>query len=386
MKNLTATLAHSIELDSNHALKELIEICERQLGSAVPDAGILYAGIDADHQTLIDGIMDKWPDLQLIGCTTDGEFSTDHGYAEDSVVLLLLSSESCSIASGFIDNTAANLGAECLRAYHEAVGRLGREPKLCILFSDVLHVNGEDVIDRLTQASGSRMPIIGGMSADSWRFGATKQFWKGTASSEISPFLLLSGSFDFSYGMDSGWEPYGDMGTITRSEGNVIHEINHKPALDFYRDILGEGAKPTLELPIAIHDENGVFRFMRTSFENYDEASGAVTYLGNAPVNNMVRITMVSRESILTGAASAIEKALRTFPIDKKPTLALCFSCSARRVLLGTRTKEEYATVKSQIGQGIPLMGFYTYGEICPHSQGSFNEFHNETFVAVLLG
>ena len=41
-------------------------------------------------------------------------------------------------------------------------------------------------------------------------------------------------------GMDSGWEAIGETGTITRSEGNVIYEINHKPALEFYSNILGE--------------------------------------------------------------------------------------------------------------------------------------------------
>lgn len=379
-------MAHSTELDSRAAAAELLETCVQKLGNITPDAGILYAGIDADHQLILDKIMGYWPGLQLIGCTTDGEFSNAHGYSEDSMVLILLSSETCSMASGYINNSAADLEAECGAAYRGAVSRLGQEPKLCILFSDVLRINGELVIEQLTRASGSRMPIIGGMSGDSWRFGESKQFCNGKASSGISSFLILGGEFDFSCGMDSGWEPYGDMGTITRAEGNVVYEINHKPALEFYWDILGEGAKPSLELPIAIHDEKGVFRFMRTSFENYDLASGSVTYLGNAPVNNKVRITMVSRESILAGAASAIDKAVKLFPADKAPALVLCFSCSARRVLLGTRTKEEYGTVSSRMSPDIPLAGFYTYGEICPRDQGAFNEFHNETFVAVLLG
>jgi len=224
------------------------------------------------------------------------------------------------------------------------------------------------------------------MAADSWRFDEALQFHQKIASADISPFLLLAGPLDFSFGMDSGWEPYGDTGTITRSSGNVIYEINHKPALQFYQDILGPEAKPTLELPIAIHDSEGKFRFMRTSFENFNSETGAVTYLGNVPEDHRVQITMVSRESILSGAARAMEKAVQRFPGNYTPSLALCFSCSARRVLLGTRTGEEYEGVKAQLDSSTQLAGFYTYGEICPHTHESFNEFHNETFVAVLLG
>lgn len=386
MNNLKSVIAHSTELDSRLAVKELIEACERKLGNVVPDAGILYAGIDADHQLVLDAIMERWPTLELVGCTTDGEFSSECGYTEDSVILILLSSENCRIVSGYIENMAEDLGAECSTVYREAVDRLGEEPKLCVLFSDALRVNGELVIENLTRASGNTMPIVGGISADSWRLKESKQFCKRKVSSGISSFLLLPGAFEFSFGMDSGWEPCGEMGTITRAEGNVIFEIDHKPAMEFYRDILGDAAKPSMELPIAIHDENGVFRFLRTSLENYDEESGAVTYLGNIQVNNRVRITMVNRDSILAGAASAMDKALHSYPPGKKPSLVLCFSCSARRVLLGSRTKEEYGNVSSQIDPDVPMAGFYTYGEFCPRIEGHFNEFHNETFVVVLLG
>jgi len=193
-------------------------------------------------------------------------------------------------------------------------------------------------MELLTIVTDGKLPIVGGVSADSWRFIESKQFYNKISSSNISPFLLLAGTFDFSFGMDSGWEAVGEMGTITKSEGNVIYEINHKPALEFYSNILGENTKPTLELPIAIYDEHGAFRFMRTTFENYDNIIGSVTYLGNVPVNYKVRITMVNRDSILSGTSSSIKHAVSSFPSNDLPAIALCFSCSARRVLLGTRT------------------------------------------------
>lgn len=384
--DLVVAVAHSMELDSLLAVAELIENCEGQLDKHLPVAGILYASIDAEHQLVLDKIYEKWPDLNLIGCTSDGEFSSEGAYGEDSMVLTLFASEEIKFVSGFVDNATDDMNKECHRALVEAQDVLGQAPKLCILFSDVISTNGETVLEQMTIASERKLPIVGGISADSWRFTESKQFCNKMSSPSISPFLFLAGPFDFSYGMDSGWGPIGEIGIVTKSEANILYEINHKPALEFYRDILGESAKPTLELPIALYDEADVFLFMRTSFENYNKDTGEITYLGNIPVGSKVRITMVNRDSILEGAKSSINHAMTTFPSDKMPVISLCFSCSARRILLGTRTKEECQILHSALAAGTKFSGFYTYGEFCPNLVEPLNKFHNETFVTVLLG
>src|SRR5665647_142370 len=131
-------MAHSVELDSFLAVMELIEKCELQLNNKYPTAGILYAGIDVDHQLVLNKIYEKWPDLQLIGCTADGEFSSECDYVEDSLVLTLFVSKNINIVSGFFDNTSTDPSKEYNQVLSEAVSRLGQKPKLCILFSDVL--------------------------------------------------------------------------------------------------------------------------------------------------------------------------------------------------------------------------------------------------------
>lgn len=379
-------IAHSTELDSSAAVSDVLSKCGFQLAGRQPAAGILYAGIDVDHQLVLDIIHNKWPDLQLAGATTDGEFSSECDYVEDSLILTLFVSETVSIVSGSINNTASDLGNECRQVLSDAVARLGQPPKLCILFSDVLASNGESILEQLTIASGGVLPIVGGISGDSWRFLEAKQFYNSISSSHISSFLLLAGTFVFSFGMDSGWEPVGETGIVTKSDKNIVYEINHMPTLDFYKNILGENTMPSLELPIAVYDSQDTFRFMRTTFENYDISIGSVTYLGNVPVGSRVRITMVNRDSILAGTASSINEAFQKFPTDISPCVALCFSCSARRVLLGTRTIEECRLVRKILGDNLQFSGFYTYGEYCPNSSKLANEFHNETFVVVLLG
>jgi hypothetical protein len=70
---------------------------------------------------------------------------------------------------------------------------------------------------------------------------------------------------------------------------------------------------------------------------------------------------------------------------DRKPLAALVFSCAARNDLLGTRTKEEIDTLRQEVGDDLPFVGFYAYGEISPFRKGSPTRFHNETFITLLL-
>ena len=66
------------------------------------------------------------------------------------------------------------------------------------------------------------------------------------------------------------------------------------------------------------------------------------------------------------------------------------FSCVGRKIVLGRRIQEEIDAVQQCIGQDVPLIGFYTYGEIGPIDKTKKEllsvKFHNETVVLWVLG
>ncbi|MEI7707967.1 MAG: FIST C-terminal domain-containing protein [Chlorobium sp.] len=66
------------------------------------------------------------------------------------------------------------------------------------------------------------------------------------------------------------------------------------------------------------------------------------------------------------------------------------FSCVGRKLVLGRRIQEEVDAVREIIGLDVPLIGFYTYGEIGPidktKKELSSVKFHNETVVLWVLG
>ncbi len=77
--------------------------------------------------------------------------------------------------------------------------------------------------------------------------------------------------------------------------------------------------------------------------------------------------------------------ALDNYP-GAEPSAVLFFSCVARRQILGTRAQEEYQNTKLSLANYFPACGFYSYGEIAPIDRISQTQFHNETFVTLILG
>jgi hypothetical protein len=81
---LSAVVGHSEEPDARGVPNEVVQQCGARLGSTSPRAGLLFAGIDFDHQLILDAINRRYPHIELIGCTTDGEVSSELGFREDS--------------------------------------------------------------------------------------------------------------------------------------------------------------------------------------------------------------------------------------------------------------------------------------------------------------
>ncbi len=196
--------------------------------------------------------------------------------------------------------------------------------------------------------------------------------------------MLFSGEVLFSHGIAHGWNPIGKPGIITKADKNVLHEIDGKPAIDFYHHYLGD-LPPSPEYPLAIFEIGDRDFYLRATPGTYIPNSGSITFVADIPENARVQIAEATRDDVLNAAKSSMLQALAAYP-GKKPAAALFFVCAARRQILGTQTKEEYSRLKNHLPPSLPCCGFYTYGEIASLQANSETRFHNETFVTVLLG
>ena len=77
---------------------------------------------------------------------------------------------------------------------------------------------------------GKSFPIVGGSAADNLRYTKTYQYYNREILNNALIGTILSGEGVFGYGLRHGWHPLGRPHTVTQSSGNIIKEIEGKPA------------------------------------------------------------------------------------------------------------------------------------------------------------
>lgn len=380
---MKVAVGHSNDPDSPAAIAEVLEQCVSTLAGSPPQAGILFAAIDFEHSLILHQIDQAFPGIELIGGTTDGELSSVMGFQQDSLTLMLFYADDLEIRAGVGRAVSKNPGIATQQAVTQACSTLNLVPKLCLTTPESLTTSATLILNGLKSALGE-VPIFGGLTGDQSRLQQTYQFFKTEVLSDAVPVLLFAGDLHLSCGVASGWQPVGKPGTVTKSRQNVVVEIDGKPALDFYHRYLG-GLPPSSEYPLAVFNAHLTNFCLRAPHEVHDPAQGSIKFVGDVPQGAIVQITEASRAEILAAAKTSMQQALSTYP-STEPCAALFFSCVGRRQLLGMQTQEEYQLVNSCLSSPLPCCGFYTYGEISPFEPMGDTQYHNETFITLILG
>lgn len=385
---LKVVVGHSEDPEAQYAVEDVLDHCRKDLDGHQPQAGILFAAIDFDHALILHEISREFPGIDLIGCTTDGEISSILGFQQDSLTLMLFSSDTVKISAGVGHGAKENPTAAASQAVQQAAGS-DTSAKVCITIPasyipDGSTTSGGELLKGLELALGSHVPIVGGTAGDQYRFKSTVQFFRTEVLTNSIPILLFSGDIQVSYGTACGWTPIGQKGTVTRSEGTALYEIDGKPALEFYQRYLGD-RPPTAETPLAVYDGQSELYYMRVP-NTYDADSGQINFLGDIPQQSTIQLTDINRDEVVAAAEQSFTTALARYPGPAAPEAVLLFSCCCRRWLLGTRAKEEYQLVRNALPSSVPICGFYTYGEFAPLEPEGVTHYHQETFVTLLLG
>ncbi len=385
---LKFAVGHSNDPDSQAAISDVLEQIRFTLTDVSPKAGILFAAIDFDHAFVLHRIVEVFPEIELIGGTTDGEMSSVLGFEQDSLTLMVFCSDQITISAGIGRGVCKDAIAASQSAVEQASIAHKEEIQFCISFPESLTTSGVLILDSLKQALGKQVPIFGGLTADQWRSQQTYQFFQTEVYSDAVPILLFSGPILFSHGVASGWQPIGKPGRVTKAEQNVVYEIDDQPALAFYHHYLG-ALPPSSEYPLALFDVESDGYYMRAPSGIYDPTIGSITFFGDVPPQSVVQITETTHDKILSASKLSTLQALENYP-GKAPAAALFFSCASRRQILGSLTREEYELAQLCLSQSptqpLPSCGFYTNGEIAPLQQKGVTYFHNETFITLLLG
>ena len=387
---LRMTVGHSDDVDLDGALDDVFSQCEAGLAGAMPKAGLLMSAWDVDHRALVGAVRARYPGIELVGSSSNGEMSSVLGLREDSVALALFASDAIDIVTGLGRDLDVDPAADARQAVAEATAKTPLPPRLCIVLAAVGRDDPGRVLDPLRDALGPDVPLIGGGSSTRDPMGAPdvlagRQFAGDVVTGGALAILLFAGPVAFSFGVETGWRGVGPRATVTRADPAAVLEIDGRPAVEFYERFLGVG-QPPLANPLAVFEEPSSDRFYLRTPVAFDREAGSVAFAGAVPEGATVQITMAATDQIVEGAKASIAEALAAFPSGAHPDGALLFSCATRKYLMGTRAGREIDLVRDVLGTAVPVGGFYCLGEIAPMGAPDRPRFHNAPMVSVLLG
>ena len=377
------------ELDGEFAAQDILSQCADALDGQEPQAGLLLASHDLDIEEFLSFITAAYPGVDLVGCSTIAPMSSVADYVEGSTTLTLFASDVLDFTVGLGTDVAAGAGSAARQAVEDATRKTDKPPALLIVTPTVEQFDPTAVTVEIGEVLGPTVPVIGGGAAPDfpiampWLGGV--QFYGNQVLTNSLPVLLISGPLKVSVGVAHGWSPVGKTAVVTRSDDYTVYEIDGEPILDFYHRYLGVGSEPAIANPLAILDDDTGRYYLRAPMQ-YNESDGSATFFGSIPQGATVQLAMATTDEILSGTDASVAEAVAGFPRGSMPEAALIASCAVRNFLLGTRTSGEIERIRTGLDRGLPVSGFYAFGEIAPLGVNSTPSFHNETCVTVLIG
>jgi hypothetical protein len=118
------------------------------------------------------------------------------------------------------------------------------------------------------------------------------------------------------------------------------------------------------------------------------EENGSIALQGDIPQESTVRLMIGTKESCLTATHQAVDEVKRAF-LHRTVDLALVFDSASRYTLLGRQASQELRIIKERLGEDIPVIGMYTYGEQAPLRSIDYlgrTYFHNQTITILAIG
>jgi len=391
-----ACIAQAEGIDTSRTVAAVLSRLERQLDGARPAALICHAGVHLDHELLLREIARAWPQAPLAGCTTSGELSSDLGFSEDSLALLAFVSDSMTFATALAQDLASS-PERAVRQALDACDRALQAPvALSLCYADSRDGAADAMVTQLRQRLGAQTPLFGGVAGRLLEQpGPARVFCGRLACEDAMVLLCMSGPAVLDMAISHSWRPLGEPLPVNRSQGSRLVRVGGQSARDYYRSYLGSQASPASQFPLAVYPESppddaddtagapGRDYYIRSPYDSGEDGD-SILFAGEIPEGAYVGITEATPAGILEDTRSVAENLSRS--LYGAPALALVFSCAARKDILGTRTRRELEILQGALPSGLPLFGFYSFGEIGPVAKGRNSHLHNCTMLLLLLG
>jgi len=318
----------------------------------------------------------EFKNAEISLCSTGGEIYQET-VLDNSLIAVALKFDSTIVKTSSINIK------DYQNSYDAAIQLINNLPKqglsYIMVFSDGSIVNGSELSKGLNVAAGNVL-ITGGLAGDGANFKSTLV---GLNQNPIEGNIVAIGFYGeklvVTHGTQGGWDMFGLERTVTKSEANVLYEINGINALDLYKKYsisdVKDLAASALLFPLAIITPDSSEPIVRTIL-SIDEDKKTMTFAGDIPTGSRVKLMKANFDKLIGASFTAAENSLIR---NEKPNFVLLISCIGRKLIFGLRTEEEVEAVADTFSNKPTMAGFYSYGEISPFNNSGACQLHNQT-------
>lgn len=337
----------------------------------------------AERPEVLAELAAAFPNSAVIGCSTSGEIAQTQILDESITVAVV------RFADTRVRRVQAKLdaAADSFVAGEAIATQLSEDDlRAVIVLSEGVHVNGSELVRGLNARLPEHVVVTGGLAGDGAKFARTWVLVDGQPAPNMVVAIGLYGErLRVTHGSKGGWDAFGLERRVTASSGNVLHALDGEPALALYKKFLGDRAadlpSSALLFPLALRDSAiGSNSVVRTVL-SVDEATQSLTFAGDIPTGHYAKLMRANFDRLILGARDAGQVALGE---HEGQVLSIAISCVGRRLVLGERTEEETEATLDVLPPGTTQVGFYSYGEISPHTTGRC-DLHNQTMTLTVV-
>jgi hypothetical protein len=378
-------VGHSRVAESEAAGREAVSMALAGHTPTADDLVILFTGTDHDVEALYRAAVAEAAPAGVFGCTSTGGF-THAEQVPDGCVAALLAADDCSFGICHLECHEDDIAGSSRRAAELARARAGDryEHAVLLLLTDGLTRDQREIARGAYEVTTAVIPFVGGAAADNLTWNNTHTFGEGRVLTNAIVAVWINSERPMGVSVDHGWRPAGKPMLVTRAEGTVVHELDGTPALTAYLEEQGgsidrtdaEFFRKVMSNPVGLPNARG--RYDVRQLHAFLPEGGGINFNTGVSEQSILQVMSTDDEALIDGARRAAEDAVHQ--LAGKARLALVFSCGSRVPLLGDRLRDEVTAISSALN-GVPVCGFYTFGEFA-RTTGSTGV-HNSS-VAVL--
>src|ERR671921_1708004 len=374
---------HNPNIAGCDAAKQALE----NAGLEKPDFVFMFATVGYDQRSVLRAVRESTGGAPLTGCSAEGTISGDDADESNfSVVVTAISSDELRWHHGIARGLEAEPRAVGKRVAQDLLPHLSADTIGLFAFPDGTYdfVVATNTLDKFFAGleenlpSERFLPLWGGGANDSFDMASPPhQYCDDEVITDGVSYALLSGTAQAGWAISHGCIPIGGERKVTRSQGNIIYEIDGKPALEVLEEYLPENALTDerdwmryavslalcFKAPSYIKDEEYVVR----SVPRVTTDDGSIAVQTEVKEGTSLWLSSRDKEKITTGfdrMAAQIKDQLG----GEKPNLVFQFECATRGKMM-FREQEKLQILKrfrQSLDPDAPWVGFYTVGEIGP--------------------